>query len=174
DPKWAGHKADPSRAQEDLSNGFGIEDRGVPREWNDEYQCLLELPNDSPDLSMTRSRALHKLLSDFQEAATAGALAISDGHIPPANPTEAEHSHVFVFNNIFFSFAADSPDAYKAISGEAAARKSASQDLASVVALNLLGEAYHPLLSIKTLATTVVDFAGRRLIAQSLVPGILN
>eukprot|EP00904_Undaria_pinnatifida_P008674 jgi/Undpi1/4937/HiC_scaffold_19.g08289.m1 len=164
DPKWAIHKADPSRAQEDLSNGFGIEDRGVPREWNDEYQCLLELPNDSPDLSMTRSRALHKLLSDFQEAATAGALAISD----------AEHSHVFVFNNIFFSFAADSPDAYKAISGEAAARKSASQDLASVVALNLLGEAYHPLLSIKTLATTVVDFCGRRLIAQSLVPGILN
>lgn len=50
DPKWAIHKADPSRAQEDLSNGFGIEDRGVPREWNDEYQCLLELPNDSPDL----------------------------------------------------------------------------------------------------------------------------
>lgn len=28
--------------------------------------------------SMTRSRALHKLLCDFQEAATAGALAISD------------------------------------------------------------------------------------------------
>lgn len=50
DPKWAGHKADPSRAQEDLSNGFGIEDRGAPREWNDEYQCLLELSNDSPDL----------------------------------------------------------------------------------------------------------------------------
>lgn len=50
DPKWAKHKADPSRAQDDLSNGFGMEDRGVPREWNDEYQCLLELPNDTPDL----------------------------------------------------------------------------------------------------------------------------
>lgn len=49
------------------------------------------------------------------------------GFIPPANPTEVEHSHVFVFNNIFFSYAADSPDAYKAVSGEAAARKSASQ-----------------------------------------------
>ncbi|CAN0057036.1 unnamed protein product, partial [Hapterophycus canaliculatus] len=96
------------------------------------------------------------------------------GYIPPANPTEAEHSHVFVFNNIFFSYAADSPDAYKAVNGEAAARKSASQDLASVVALNLLAEAFHPQLSIKTLATAVVDFSGRRLIAQSLVPGILN
>ncbi len=32
-----------------------------------------------------------------------------------------------MFNNIFFSYAADSPDAYKAVSGEAAARKSASQ-----------------------------------------------
>lgn len=28
--------------------------------------------------TMTRSRALHKLLCDFQEAATAGALAIAD------------------------------------------------------------------------------------------------
>lgn len=49
-----------------------------------------------------------------------------------------------------------------------------NQDLASVVALNLLAEAFHPQLSIKTLATAVVDFSGRRLIAQSLVPGILN
>jgi len=31
-----------------------------------------------PLQSMTRSRALHKLLCDFQEAATAGAVAISD------------------------------------------------------------------------------------------------
>lgn len=53
--------------------------------------------------------------------------ACEQGFIPPANPTEVEHSHVFVFNNIFFSYAADSPDAYKAVSGEAAARKSASQ-----------------------------------------------
>lgn len=36
---------------------------------------------------------------------------------------------MFVFNNIFFSYAADSPDAYKAVNGEAAARKSASQVL---------------------------------------------
>lgn len=50
DAKWSGHKADPSRAQEDLTNGFGVDDRGVPREWNDEYQCLLELPNDTPEL----------------------------------------------------------------------------------------------------------------------------
>lgn len=48
------------------------------------------------------------------------------------------------------------------------------KDLASVVALNSLSEAFHPQLSIKTLATTVVDYSGRRMIAQSLVPGILN
>lgn len=43
-----------------------------------------------------------------------------------------------------------------------------------MVALNRLAEAFHPQLSIKTLATAVVDYSGRRLIAQSLVPGILN
>lgn len=47
--KWGGHAADPTRAQEDMTCGFGMEDRGVPREWNDEYQCLLELPSDKPD-----------------------------------------------------------------------------------------------------------------------------
>lgn len=50
DPKWGEHKADPCRAQDDLSSGFGMEDRGVPREWNDEYQCLLELPNGTAEL----------------------------------------------------------------------------------------------------------------------------
>lgn len=49
-----------------------------------------------------------------------------------------------------------------------------TQDLANVVALNSLAEAFHPQLKIKTLATAVVDFTGRRMIAQSLVPGILN
>lgn len=53
DAKWSGHKADPSRAQEDLTSGFGVDDRGVPREWNDEYQCVLELPNDTPELVRT-------------------------------------------------------------------------------------------------------------------------
>ncbi|CAN0411273.1 unnamed protein product, partial [Discosporangium mesarthrocarpum] len=77
--------------------------------------------------SMLRSRAVYKVLCDFQEAAEAGAIAITEGHLSPANPTEPELSHVFVFNNIFFSFAADSQEAYKAVSGEAAARKSASQ-----------------------------------------------
>lgn len=43
-----------------------------------------------------------------------------------------------------------------------------------MVALNNLSEALHPQLGIKTLATAVIDYAGRRLIAQSLVPGILN
>lgn len=27
-----------------------MEDRGVPREWNDEYQCLLELPSGTAEL----------------------------------------------------------------------------------------------------------------------------
>lgn len=49
DTKWWGHKPDPGRAQDDLSHGWGMDERGVPREWNDEYQSLLELSNDTPD-----------------------------------------------------------------------------------------------------------------------------
>ncbi|CAN0264900.1 unnamed protein product, partial [Discosporangium mesarthrocarpum] len=48
------------------------------------------------------------------------------------------------------------------------------KDLANVTALNNLADTFHPELSIKTLATAVVDLKGRRIIAQSIIPGILQ
>ena len=62
---------------------------------------------------MQRDRAVSKVYVDFVEAATQGAIALIEGKITPLNPNEPLHHHVYVYNQIFFSFAIDNPTNYK-------------------------------------------------------------
>ncbi|CAJ2641690.1 unnamed protein product [Trifolium pratense] len=54
-----------------------------------------------------RDRALYKVTSDFVDAAINGAVGVISGCIPPINPTDPECFHMYVHNNIFFSFSID-------------------------------------------------------------------
>ncbi len=115
-------------------------------------------------------RVLHKVFSDFGEAALAGAMAVIDGNIIPMNPNEPLRSHVYVYNNIFFSRALDSGvDTFKITEGDNAARKAANRDAQCVGTLHRLD-----ISGLHTLATILVDYLGTRLVCQSLVPGILH
>ncbi|CAM9103094.1 unnamed protein product [Phaeothamnion confervicola] len=201
-----GHMADPNRAEEDLSNGFGMDERGALRDWNDEHQGVRDLPRgcleegeagaggggedgsadgsgegagkkspgaegaaDGDGDGALRCRMLYRVLSEFHQAAVQGAVAIVHGFVSPINLMEPARTHVFVYNNIFFSYAVDSRDAFRAVVGDVAAHKAAALDLAGVVALNRLD-----LPQLNTLATSVVDYRGHRLIAQSVIAGILQ
>lgn len=61
---------------------------------------------------MQKDRAVAKVYGDFVEAATKGAIAIVEGKIIPLNPNESMRQHVYVYNQIFFSFAVDIPLSY--------------------------------------------------------------
>ncbi len=52
-----------------------------------------------------------KVYNDFLEAAVKGAQAIVGGNLNPLNPNEAPRQQVFVYNQIFFSYAIDLPAA---------------------------------------------------------------
>ena len=54
-----------------------------------------------------RDRALFKVSCDFVDAAIKGAKGVINRCIPPINPTDPERFHIYVHNNIFFSFAVD-------------------------------------------------------------------
>ena len=56
---------------------------------------------------MQKDRAMSRVYHDFLEAATQGAVAICEGKLTALNPNEPVHQHVYVYNQIFFSFAAD-------------------------------------------------------------------
>lgn len=163
------HEFDLNRAEDELTASFGMEERGVLRDWNEEYQCCRELPRETLKDQITRARVTYKIVNEFVESATQGAVAIVEGHIPPINPMDAASAHVYVFNNIFFSLSIDGKAAAKDTGSDDAPYSSANRDLQGVKAFN---DADVP--GLHTLATAVVDYLGVRVIAQSVIPGILQ
>ncbi|KAK4481775.1 hypothetical protein RD792_012686 [Penstemon davidsonii] len=101
------HKRDAARAEKSVTLSFGSELVGIQRDWNDELQSCREFPHAEHQERILRGRALYKVTSEFVDAATSGAVGVIDRCIPPINPTDPECFHMYVHNNIFFSFAVD-------------------------------------------------------------------
>ncbi|KAG8363575.1 hypothetical protein BUALT_Bualt19G0036700 [Buddleja alternifolia] len=101
------HKRDAARAENSLTLSFGSELIGMQRDWNEELQSCREFPHTTHQERILRDRALYKVSSDFVDAATSGAIGVISRCIPPINPTDPECFHMYVHNNIFFSFAVD-------------------------------------------------------------------
>ncbi|TYJ23021.1 hypothetical protein E1A91_A08G163300v1 [Gossypium mustelinum] len=102
------HKRDAARAEDALTPSYGSELIGMQRDWNEELQSCREFPHTTPQERILRDRALYKVTSDFVDAAISGAVGVINRCIPPINPTDPECFHMYVHNNIFFSFAVDS------------------------------------------------------------------
>ncbi|XP_074294610.1 clustered mitochondria protein-like isoform X2 [Silene latifolia] len=102
-----GHRRDAARAENAITLTYGSELIGMQRDWNEELQSCREFPHTTPQERILRNRALYKVTSDFVEAAMNGAVGVINKCIPPINPTDPECFHMYVHNNIFFSFAVD-------------------------------------------------------------------
>ena len=68
-----------SRCEDDLANAFGMDERGALRDWNEDYQNVREMQATTAGERVVRAKILHKVLSDFGEAAVAGAMAVVQG-----------------------------------------------------------------------------------------------
>ena len=159
------------RAHDFLQSRLGHEEHtlGQLRDWNAELSGSRDLPRDTVYHRMVRERAIYKVYTDFIEAATQGAQAVIDGNIPALNPTDDERNFLFIWNNIFFSYPYDGRELYKQVGGDRAAYITAAKDLHGIAAIEELDiEGLH------TLATALVDYRGHRVVAQSIVPGILQ
>lgn len=143
--------------------------QGQYHDWNEELQSCREHSRATQEDRITRDRGIFRVYADFVEAATRGAVATVDGNVPPINPTEEKKVHMYIYNNIFFSYAVDSRDFFKDIGGDVAAYKSASHDLLGVRAYDRAD-----IEKLYTLATAIVDYRGYRIVAQSIVPGLFS
>ncbi|KAI3676675.1 hypothetical protein L1987_86287 [Smallanthus sonchifolius] len=211
------HRRDAARAENSLTLSFGSELIGMQRDWNEELQSCREFPHASPQERILRDRALYKVSSDFVDAAISGAIGVISRCIPPINPTDPECFHMYVHNNIFFSFAvdadleqlsrkqssdsnstltktsrvngekssvattenhnpngavesaSDAPSETQLAESEQATYASSNNDLKGTKAYQ---EADVP--GLYNLAMAIVDYRGHRVVAQSVLPGILQ
>ncbi|KAJ6424643.1 hypothetical protein OIU84_025423 [Salix udensis] len=192
----------------------------MQRDWNEELQSCREFPHSTPQERILRDRALYKVTSDFVDAAIKGAIGVISRCIPPINPTDPECFHMYVHNNIFFSFAVDSDveqlskkcnsDTCSKIENTSSSIKSSEKATANGVkcdgstteVMELPPEsASEPQLAeseqatyasanndlkgtksyqeadipgLYNLAMTIIDYRGHRVVAQSVLPGILQ
>lgn len=162
------HQPDLTRPQETYLIS-GIENTETLRDWNEEIQSTRELPRDAVHDRVFRERLNAKILAEFNEAAARGAILVARGEVPPLNPTEGLDAQIFVYNNIFYSFGADGVGTFTADGGDEAARVAVGKDVCGVKAVNQLDIA-----GLSTPGTIIVDYLGKRLVAQSIVPGIFK
>ncbi|KAF1761191.1 hypothetical protein GCK72_009445 [Caenorhabditis remanei] len=167
-----GYSSDSLRAVE-LTEPFrvGFEDHmpGLLRDWNEELQTTFEMPRKSVSDRAIRDRSYFKIHADYVNAASRGVQSILDGNILAINPGEDKKTHMFIWNNIFFSLGFDVRDHYKELGGDAAAFAATSTDLQGVRAFSTLEDP-----KLNTLGMAIFDYRGYRVTAQSIIPGILE
>jgi protein TIF31 len=162
------HVADAARQQETYLLS-GVDNTDGLRDWNEEFQSTRELPKETVQDRVYRERLISKLFADYNDAAARGAIMVANGDIPPLNPTECRDAQIFIYNNIFFSFGADGVGTFTSEGGDEAARVATGKDVAGVKLVNQLD-----IDGLFTPATVVVDYLGKRIVAQSIVPGIFK
>lgn len=162
------HVADAARTQESYLLS-GPENAETLRDWNEEFQSTRELPKENVQDRVFRERLTAKLFAEYNEAAVRGAVLVARGEVAPLNPTEPRDAQIFVYNNVFYSYGADGVGTFAADGGDEAARVATGKDIMGVKATNQLDVS-----GIFTPGTVVVDYLGKRLVGQSIVPGIFK
>lgn len=162
------HQPDLTRTQETYLMS-GVENTETLRDWNEEIQSTRELPRETVQDRVFRERLISKIFAEFNEAAARGAMMVARGEVAPLNPTESKDAQIFVYNNVFYSFGADGVGTFTSEGGDEAARVAVSKDVGGVKAVNQLDIA-----GLATPGTIIVDYLGKRLVAQSIVPGIFK
>lgn len=162
------HQSDLTRTQETYLMS-GIENTETLRDWNEEIQSTRELPRETVQDRVFRERLISKIFAEFNEAAARGAMMVARGEIAPLNPTESKDAQIYIYNNVFYSFGADGVGTFTSEGGDEAARVAVGKDACGVKAVNQLDVA-----GLATAGTIIVDYLGKRLVAQSIVPGIFK
>lgn len=162
------HQPDLTRTQETFLLA-GADNAETLRDWNEEFQSTRELGKDSVQERVFREQLTSKLFAEYNDAAVRGAVLVARGEVQPLNPTEAKDAQIFVYNNIFYSFGADGVGTFASDGGDEAARVATGKDVQGVRNVNQLD-----INGLFTPGTVVVDYLGKRIVGQSIVPGIFK
>lgn len=162
------HQADLARSQEAYLLA-GADNMETLRDWNEEFQSTRELPKESVQDRVFRERLTSKLFAEYNEAAVRGACMVARGEVQPLNPTEERSAQIFVYNNVFYSFGEDGAGTFTTDGGDEAARIAVGKDVQGVKNVNQMD-----INGLCTPGTVIVDYLGKRVVGQSIVPGIFK
>ncbi|KAJ3256834.1 Intracellular distribution of mitochondria [Boothiomyces macroporosus] len=163
------HKPDLGRVLDANFSASDVLDTLCARDWNEDLQNARELPRESAQERVQRDQNVFRSHSDFIEAALKGAMAVVNKAIMPITQLESDLSQMYLHNNIFLSEGYDNKDQFDHYGGLDAAHVAMSKDIDGIKSV-----AHRDMEGIHTLGTALIDYKGRRILAQTIVPGILK
>ncbi|SCU94966.1 LADA_0G12574g1_1 [Lachancea dasiensis] len=144
-------------------------DFNTERNFNDEFQAIKDMTTGDFQSIVDTEKLTAKVYHEFTTTAVKDAMSIFYDDLVPMNPEAPTQEQIFLKNNVFYSYVGDINGTYSSIGGDAAAFAASNQDLQTVKLLHRV-----TLSEIHYLLCAVIDFAGRRVLAQTPVPGLLG
>lgn len=162
------HTYSVTRSEDDLCSGF--EEKGTSRDWNEEYQTIRALPEETVDEKLQKARLMVKIVADYADTCKQFLYAICEGRVIPVNSMDGgSNGHVYVFNNIFASRAVEMKESFKICKGDIACRKTTSHDMNNLLMLQASG-----MESINNVLQCNIDYKGDRFVFQCIIPGVMQ
>jgi protein TIF31 len=163
------NKNDPGRMMDQVLSAVDTLNTLCARDWNEDLQSAKELPKNSAQNRVYRDQAVCRSNAEYIEAALKGAMGVINGTIPSISAADDELSKMYIHNNIFFSEGYDNREQYEKYGGREAAHAATGKDIDGIRLVESCGFD-----DIYTLGTAVIDYKGQRVVAQTIVPGILK
>ncbi|ORY51437.1 hypothetical protein BCR33DRAFT_694296 [Rhizoclosmatium globosum] len=166
---------DTSRTLDVLVASADAADTLATRDWNEDLCSAAALPSSTHTEKVIRAQTLHRVYSEFVEAAIKGVTSIVQKSLAGAlgdAGADGLGGQMFLHGGIFYSFAKDQAESFPVTGGAAAAHVAVSKDVDGVAKVDAVASGNW--IGLNTLGTCVVDFKGMRVVAQTVVPGILN
>jgi protein TIF31 len=114
---------------------------------------------------------LRRAYQEFEEVAVQGARKIVEGKLQAMNHSDEKNKQIYVFNRIFFSITQDTPLTHSLDKGEELIPTGTSSNT-DLLQLSELMQVRPDELHL--LHTVLVFFRGYRIIAQTILPGLLS
>lgn len=144
-------------------------DLQTERNYNDEFQAVKDMKSTTFSQFVEGERLLSKIIHEFNVEAVKGSMSILYDGLIALNPDSPKTEQIYLKNSIFYSFIGDINGSFAEKGGDEAAHAASNQDLTTIKLLNRFN-----LKNIRHLLTAIIEFGGRRILAQTPVPGLLN
>lgn len=148
--------------------------QNINRDWNNEFQLILELQTKEINEIIQKDQMLIKTYNDFLLNCVKAACLVRMDNLMPLNINDEKENWIYLQNNILLSCAYDLNETYFTNDEKREAQRKGAAIETKNIAYVINNRNMDPSKNIHILPSLTIDYIGKRMVAQSSIPGIFD